>query len=239
MQAAGPWTLACSLWLPLGDRVLSDPGATRDLAGSLAEGVAEHVAAVRRLVPGAEVVVQLDEPSLTAVSLGHIRSESGYRVLRTPEPGELATALESSPARPCCSTRAAPGSFASAPAEETVVAVPARPPAPPVEVMTVTLVASPLPAVTAVALELAPVLAMELALPPASAWPVGPVSPDPPDAAPPPPEDEDVPRIPSLVADGFDDAAPVEPEPPLPPDPATGFEVEPEDAAEPWLPFDA
>ncbi|GGK59498.1 vitamin-B12 independent methionine synthase [Ornithinimicrobium pekingense] len=93
VQSAGPWTLAASLWLPLGDRVLSDPGATRDLAGSLAEGVAAHVAAVRRLVPGAEVVVQLDEPSLTAVSLGHIRSESGYRVLRTPEAGELASAL--------------------------------------------------------------------------------------------------------------------------------------------------
>lgn len=94
VQAAGPWTLTSSLWLPLGDRVLSDPGASRDLAGSLAEGVAAHVGDVRRLVPGAEVVVQLDEPSLTAVALGRIRSESGYRVLRTPEPGELAAALE-------------------------------------------------------------------------------------------------------------------------------------------------
>lgn len=95
VQVGGPWTLASSLWLPMGDRVLSDPGATRDLAGSLAEGVADHVSAVRRLVPGADVVVQLDEPSLTAVTLGRIRSESGYRVLRTPEPAELVEALES------------------------------------------------------------------------------------------------------------------------------------------------
>ena len=93
VQVGGPWTLAASLWLPLGDRVLSDPGATRDLAASLAEGVAAHVADVRRLVPGAEVVLQVDEPSVAAVLLGRVRSESGYRVLRTPEEGEVVTAL--------------------------------------------------------------------------------------------------------------------------------------------------
>ncbi|SOC52709.1 methionine synthase [Ornithinimicrobium cerasi] len=94
VQVAGPWTLAAALWLPLGDRVLADRGATRDLAGSLAEGSAAHVAEVRRLVPGAEVVLQVDEPTLTAVGLGRIRSESGYRVLRTPEPAELVGALQ-------------------------------------------------------------------------------------------------------------------------------------------------
>lgn len=93
VQVTGPWTLAASLWLPLGDRVLSDPGATRDLTGSLAEGVATHVAAVRRLVPGAQVVAQVDEPMLTAVVLGRVRSESGYRLLRTPERAELVPAL--------------------------------------------------------------------------------------------------------------------------------------------------
>ncbi|MGO0574952.1 methionine synthase [Ornithinimicrobium panacihumi] len=93
VQVTGPWTLAASVWLPLGDRVLSDPGATRDLVGSLAEGVAQHVAAVRRLVPGAEVVLQLDEPMISLVALGRVRSESGYRVLRTPEGGEIVAAL--------------------------------------------------------------------------------------------------------------------------------------------------
>ncbi len=93
VQVAGPWTLASTLWLPLGDRVLSDPGATRDLTGSLAEGVAGHLATVHRLVPGAELVLQVDEPSLSAVALGRVRSESGYRVLRTPEPGELVEGL--------------------------------------------------------------------------------------------------------------------------------------------------
>lgn len=93
VQVTGPWTLAASLWLPLGDRVLSDPGATRDLVGSLAEGVAAHVAAVRRLVPGAEVVLQVDEPMIDTVVLGRVRSESGYRVLRTPDRGEVITSL--------------------------------------------------------------------------------------------------------------------------------------------------
>lgn len=93
VQVAGPWTLAASLWLPLGDRVLSDPGAARDLAGSLAEGVAAHVAAVRRLLPGAEVVLQVDEPMISTVLLGRVRSDSGYRVLRSPERGEVVAAL--------------------------------------------------------------------------------------------------------------------------------------------------
>lgn len=93
VQVAGPWTLAASLWLPTGDRVLSDLGATRDLTASLAEGAAAHVTDVRRLVPGAEVVLQVDEPSISAVSLGRVRSDSGFRVLRTPETGELVQAL--------------------------------------------------------------------------------------------------------------------------------------------------
>ncbi len=93
LQVVGPWTLASQVWLSLGDRVLSDVGATRDLTASLAEGVEEHVRALRRLVPGAEVVVQVDEPGLSTVLLGHVRSESGYRVLRTPETAEAVTAL--------------------------------------------------------------------------------------------------------------------------------------------------
>lgn len=85
LQLAGPWTLAAALWLPLGDRVLSDAGATRDLAESLAEGVRTHLADVTRLVPGAQLTLQLDEPTLPAVLLGHIRSDSGFRVLPTPD----------------------------------------------------------------------------------------------------------------------------------------------------------
>ncbi|MFJ5516246.1 methionine synthase [Streptomyces griseoluteus] len=82
VQAVGPWTLAAALELRNGEAVLSDPGACRDLTASLAEGLRLHVADVRRRVPGARVVLQLDEPSLTAVLRGQIRTASGYRTHR-------------------------------------------------------------------------------------------------------------------------------------------------------------
>ncbi|MGW1774579.1 methionine synthase [Streptomyces sp. NPDC002104] len=82
VQAVGPWTLAASLEMHGGESMLQDPGACRDLAGSLAEGVREHLADVRRRIPGAEIVLQYDEPSLTAVLLGRVRSASGYRTYR-------------------------------------------------------------------------------------------------------------------------------------------------------------
>ncbi|MEY2230661.1 MULTISPECIES: methionine synthase [Streptomyces] len=82
VQAVGPWTLAAALELHGGEAMLQDPGACRDLAGSLAEGLREHLADVRKRIPGAQVVLQLDEPSLTAVLLGRVRSASGYRTYR-------------------------------------------------------------------------------------------------------------------------------------------------------------
>lgn len=82
VQAVGPWTLAASLELRNGEAVLSDLGACRDLAGSLAEGLRNHLADVQRRVPGAQIVLQLDEPSLIGVLRGHVRSASGYRTYR-------------------------------------------------------------------------------------------------------------------------------------------------------------
>ncbi|MGY1650018.1 methionine synthase [Geodermatophilus sp. SYSU D01119] len=78
VQAAGPWTLAASLERERGERAVVDPGARRDLGQSLAEGIAAHVAAVRARVPGAQVVVQLDEPSLPAVLQGALPTASGF-----------------------------------------------------------------------------------------------------------------------------------------------------------------
>ncbi|MGW3339186.1 methionine synthase [Streptomyces sp. NPDC001009] len=82
VQAVGPWTLAAALELRNGEAVLSDPGACRDLSASLAEGLRLHLADVRRRIPGARVVLQLDEPSLTAVLRGQVRTASGYRTHR-------------------------------------------------------------------------------------------------------------------------------------------------------------
>jgi hypothetical protein len=82
VQLAGPWTLAASLELPRGGRVLGDAGAVRDLVGSLAETAREHLAEVRRRLPNARLVLQLDEPGLPAVLAGGVPTESGMGRLR-------------------------------------------------------------------------------------------------------------------------------------------------------------
>jgi methionine synthase II (cobalamin-independent) len=85
VQAAGPWTLAAGLERSRGDRAVADPGARRDLAQSLAEGLAAHAAAVAARVPGADVVVQLDEPSVPAVLIGGLPTISGFGKLSAVE----------------------------------------------------------------------------------------------------------------------------------------------------------
>lgn len=87
-QVAGPLTLAATVELPRGERVLSDHGARRDLAESLAIGVAEHVAGLRRRVPGADIVVQVDEPMLPAVLGAQVPTASGFGKYRTVHPPE-------------------------------------------------------------------------------------------------------------------------------------------------------
>jgi methionine synthase II (cobalamin-independent) len=71
VQAPGPITLAAGLELANGHRAITDPGAVRDLAASLAEGVAAHRAALARRLD-TPVVVQLDEPSLPAALAGRL-----------------------------------------------------------------------------------------------------------------------------------------------------------------------
>ncbi|BBY35960.1 hypothetical protein MMAN_00940 [Mycobacterium mantenii] len=63
VQAPGPITLAAEVELSNGHRAITDSGALRDLAASLAEGVSAHRAGLGRRLE-AEVVVQFDEPSL-------------------------------------------------------------------------------------------------------------------------------------------------------------------------------
>ena len=78
IAVAGPWTLASSIELPGGERAIVDPGAAREVAESLADGIASLVSRLTRLIPGVEVVLQLDEPSLPAVLAGTIPTASGY-----------------------------------------------------------------------------------------------------------------------------------------------------------------
>src|SRR5918995_484852 len=70
VQAPGPWTLAASIDLAVGGRMVRDHGATRDVAESLTEGLRQHVAGVRTRMPDADLLLQIDEPSLPAVLAG-------------------------------------------------------------------------------------------------------------------------------------------------------------------------
>jgi hypothetical protein len=78
IQVCGPWTLAATIELSRSQNpVLADPGAVGDLVASLAEGVAAHVAEVRGRIPGASVLLQLDEPALPAALAGSVPTASG------------------------------------------------------------------------------------------------------------------------------------------------------------------
>ena len=94
VQACGPWTLAATVELPRSqDPVLADAGAIADLTTSLAEGVAAHVAEVRKRVPGAQILLQLDEPGLPAVIAGDVPTASGLNRLPIPEAASVETGL--------------------------------------------------------------------------------------------------------------------------------------------------
>ncbi|MGH3508918.1 MAG: methionine synthase [Nocardioidaceae bacterium] len=93
LQVAGPWTLASTVERPRGDRVLADHGARRELAEALAEGLVAHVADVRRRVPGAELVVQVDEPALPTVLAGGVPTASGFGRHRSVDEPTATTAL--------------------------------------------------------------------------------------------------------------------------------------------------
>ncbi len=93
LQVCGPWSLAASIWLTRGERALTDPGARRDLVSSLGAGVIGLLARVRSLVPGAELVLQLDEPSLPAVLGGWLPTASGFGKVAAVDPQEVRAGL--------------------------------------------------------------------------------------------------------------------------------------------------
>ncbi|MGZ8737484.1 MAG: methionine synthase [Nocardioides sp.] len=94
IQVAGPWTLAATVEKPRGDRVLSDHGARRELAEALAEGLRAHVADVQHRIPGADLVVQIDEPALPAVMAGQVPTASGFHRHRSVDAPKASPALE-------------------------------------------------------------------------------------------------------------------------------------------------
>ncbi|CAJ64492.1 MULTISPECIES: methionine synthase [Frankia] len=105
VAVAGPWTLAAEIELPRGHKALSDAGATRDLADALAAGLADHLGDIGRRVPGARLIVQLDEPSLPLVLAGRVRTPSGFSVVPAVEEGLVVQRLRAV----ADATRALPG----------------------------------------------------------------------------------------------------------------------------------
>ncbi|MEO7126406.1 MAG: methionine synthase [Nakamurella sp.] len=110
VQFAGPWTLAANVETPTGNRAITDAGAVRDIAASLAEGIAEQVADLAKRLPGTKFVIQIDEPELPAVLRGSLSTASGFGeipAVSTAAAEELLAALVGSfDARPsivhCC-----------------------------------------------------------------------------------------------------------------------------------------
>jgi hypothetical protein len=103
VQVVGPWTLAAGLESVRGSRVLADPAACTDLSQALAEALSGHAAGIARRVPGASIVVQVDEPGLPQVLAGGLRTPSGRGAVRIPDGTELSAGL----GRVCDAARAA------------------------------------------------------------------------------------------------------------------------------------
>jgi methionine synthase II (cobalamin-independent) len=94
IQVCGPLTLAARIESPRSlNPALADPGAVADLVASLAEGLARHVAAVRARIPGATVVLQVDEPALPWVLAGRVPTASGLNTVRALDETGAADAL--------------------------------------------------------------------------------------------------------------------------------------------------
>jgi methionine synthase II (cobalamin-independent) len=91
VQAPGPVTLAAELELTHGHRAITDLGAVRDIAASLAEGVGAHRATVSRRLD-TPVVVQFDEPSLPDAVAGRLAGVTALSPV-APIDEALATAL--------------------------------------------------------------------------------------------------------------------------------------------------
>lgn len=119
LQFAGPWTLAARVEVTGGHRAITDRGAVDDIAASLAEGIAEQCAQVRKRF-NVTPIVQLDEPSLPAVlagSLGAVSILDSVAPIRRPRAIEILDAVIERVGHPVvlyCSPRVGAGSSTDA-----------------------------------------------------------------------------------------------------------------------------
>ena len=88
IQLVGPLTLAASIYLPGGERAISDAGASRDLLASFLEGLERWAESLREALqaPRALIAVQLDESEFQRLMEGTIPTVSGFRSLSAVQP---------------------------------------------------------------------------------------------------------------------------------------------------------
>jgi hypothetical protein len=79
----GPWTLAARIELVNGERLIADRGATRDIGVAFVELAHDYVVEVLRRVPGATLILRLDEPDLADAIAGRLATQSGWGRLRS------------------------------------------------------------------------------------------------------------------------------------------------------------
>ncbi|MGO2533034.1 hypothetical protein [Arthrobacter rhombi] len=90
VQLRGPLSLSAGISLHHGEKILSDVGARRDLADSLADGAVKHVHDVQRVTGATPLTVVVEEPEAAAVLGGAVPTASGYRNLRAVDRQEAA-----------------------------------------------------------------------------------------------------------------------------------------------------
>jgi len=71
----GPFTLASETHQNIGERLIGDAGAVRDLAHALAAVITEDISEWKRWQPARKVIVQVDEPWLFGVRHGSVPRE--------------------------------------------------------------------------------------------------------------------------------------------------------------------
>ena len=93
VQMCGPWTWAAAVEDGAGRRSVRDEGFLSDLADAMALAAVEYVAGIRRRLPAADVLLQIDEPGLPAVLAGDIPTASGLGRLAAVAPARAASVL--------------------------------------------------------------------------------------------------------------------------------------------------
>ncbi|MDO5634211.1 MAG: hypothetical protein Q4G34_05020 [Micrococcus sp.] len=82
LRLLGPLSLAAGLWLPRGERVLTDHAALVDVMAAYAHGVGEALPMLRKRTGAHRLALEIEEPHARAALTGTVATASGYRTAR-------------------------------------------------------------------------------------------------------------------------------------------------------------